>query len=259
MIYTAHGFHFFKGAPLLNWLIFCPMEWFCSWYTDVLITINREDYAFAQAKLKAKQVIYVPGIGVDLEKFRIDEKTLVPLRRELELRNDEIVLLTVGELCTGKNHELVLRALAKLQCKNVRFLICGLGVLKDQLLALTEELGLQNQVTLLGYRSDIPRILGVSDIFVFPSVREGLSVALMESMAAGKAVACSRIRGNTDLIEKDGGVLFDPVNVEECAKAIRSLLDADYKQMGRFNAEKIKGFSREAVEKQMFEIYGCVL
>lgn len=255
MIYTAHGFHFYKGAPLVNWLIFYPMERFCSRFTDVLITINREDYARAGEKMKAKQVVYVPGVGVDVEKFRTDRESRASLRRELGLRDDEIALLTIGELCAGKNHELVIRALAKLGRKDVRFVICGLGVLKDQLQELSRELGIEDRVTLLGYRTDIPGILGASDLFVFPSLREGLSVALMESMAAGKAVACSRIRGNTDLIEPEGGFLFDPRSVDDCADAIGKLLESDYGQMGRFNSQKIRGFSRETVGKQMDALY----
>lgn len=255
MIYTAHGFHFFKGAPLANWLIFYPLERFCSRFTDVLITINREDYTLAGAKMKAKQVTYVPGIGVDVEKFRSVPECRAAVRRELDVTPGQIVLLTIGELCTGKNHELVIRALAKLGRKDVRFVICGLGVLGDRLRELSCELGVQNQVTLLGYRTDIPAVLAAADAFIFPSLREGLSVALMEAMAAGKAVACSRIRGNTDLIEEQGGTLFDPRSVDDCADAIGRMLNADYEQMGRFNAQKILGFSRETVGRQMADLY----
>lgn len=259
MIYTAHGFHFFKGAPLLNWVIFYPLEWFSSRYTDVLITINLEDFALAQKKMKAKQVVYVPGIGVDVTKFRNAAAASREARDSLGLADGEMLLLSVGELSVRKNHEVVLRALASLKLDAYQYLICGLGPLEERLREVVRELKMEDRVRFLGYRNDIPQIMNAADAYLFPSLQEGLPVALMEAMAAGKAVACSRIRGNTDLIEKDGGVLFDPVNVEECANAIRSLLDADYGQMGRFNAEKIKGFSREAVEKQMFEIYGCVL
>lgn len=259
MIYTAHGFHFFKGAPLLNWLIFYPLEWFSSRYTDVLITINLEDFALAQKKMRAKQVVYVPGIGVDVTKFRNAAAASREARESLGLADGEMLLLSVGELSVRKNHEVVLRALASLKLDAYQYLICGLGPLEERLRDIVRELKMEDRVRFLGYRNDIPQIMNAADVYLFPSLQEGLPVALMEAMAAGKAVACSRIRGNTDLIEKDGGVLFDPVNVEECANAIRSLLDADYGQMGRFNAEKIKGFSREAVEKQMFEIYGCVL
>ena len=259
MIYTAHGFHFFKGAPLLNWLIFYPLEWFSSRYTDVLITINLEDFALAQKKMKAKQVVYVPGIGVDVTKFRNAAAASREARESLGLADGEMLLLSVGELSVRKNHEVVLRALASLKLDAYQYLICGLGPLEERLRDIVRELKMEDRVRFLGYRNDIPQIMNAADVYLFPSLQEGLPVALMEAMAAGKVVACSRIRGNTDLIEKDGGVLFDPVNVEECADAIRSLLDADYGQMGRFNAEKIKGFSREAVEKQMFEIYGCGL
>lgn len=255
MIYTAHGFHFFKGAPLVNWLTFYPLEWLCSRYTDVLITINREDYALAQKKMGARQVIYVPGIGVDLEKFRFSDSGREELRRELGIDPECQVLLNVGELNAGKNQELVIRALALLQPEKVQFLICGLGALREPLQELICQLGLQEQVRLLGYRNDIPRILQAADIFVFPSVREGLSVALMESMAAGKAVACSRIRGNTDLIDDEGGVLFDPMSVDDCADAIGRLLDSDYVRMGRYNAQKIAGFSRETVNRHMAALY----
>lgn len=259
MIYTAHGFHFFKGAPLVNWATFYPLEWLCSWLTDVLITINKEDYQLAQKKMKAKQVVYVPGIGVDIEKFRSTEAEKQAIKAELGLTDKETILLSVGELSVRKNHELVLRALAQQNLGEYRYLVCGLGPLENQLKELVRELKLEDRVRFLGYRNDIPKIMNAADIYVFPSLQEGLPVALMESMAADKAVACSRIRGNTDLIEAEGGVLFDCRSVEDCADAIAKLLESDYKQMGRFNSRKIREFSRETVGKKMAEIYGCVL
>ena len=255
MIYTAHGFHFFKGAPLANWLIFYPLEWFCSRYTDTLITINHEDHDLAARQFRAGQVAYVPGIGVDLEKYRPDSAGRAEKLAELGLNGADTILVSVGELSVRKNHEVVLRALAREQDPHYQYLICGLGPLKEQLDRLVEELGISDRVHFLGYRNDIAQILNIADIYVFPSLQEGLPVALMESMAAGKAAACSRIRGNTDLIEAKGGVLFDPRSVDDCADAIDKLLSADYRQMGRFNLEKIRGFSRETVEKQMADLY----
>ena len=255
MIYTAHGFHFFKGAPLANWLVFYPLEWFCSRYTDTLITINHEDHDLAARQFRAGQVAYVPGIGVDLEKYRPDSAGRAEKLAELGLNGADTILVSVGELSVRKNHEVVLRALAREQDPHYQYLICGLGPLKEQLDRLVEELGISDRVHFLGYRNDIAQILNIADIYVFPSLQEGLPVALMESMAAGKAVACSRIRGNTDLIEAKGGVLFDPRSVDDCADAIDKLLSADYRQMGRFNLEKIRGFSRETVEKQMADLY----
>lgn len=255
MIYTAHGFHFFKGAPLANWLIFYPMEWFCSWFTDVLITINHEDHDLASRQFRARQVAYVPGIGVDLEKYRPDSSGRAEKLAELGLCGADTILVSVGELSVRKNHEVVLRALAREQDPHYQYLICGLGHLKEQLEQLVEELGIRDRVHFLGYRNDIAQILNIANIYVFPSLQEGLPVALMEAMAAGKAVACSRIRGNTDLIEEQGGILFDPRSVDDCADAIGRMLNADYEQMGRFNAQKILGFSRETVGRQMADLY----
>lgn len=255
MIYTAHGFHFFKGAPLLNWLIFYPMEWFCSWFTDVLITINHEDHDLASRQFRARQVAYVPGIGVDLEKYRPDSSGRAEKLAELGLCGADTILVSVGELSVRKNHEVVLRALAREQDPHYQYLICGLGHLKEQLEQLVEELGIRDRVHFLGYRNDIAQILNIANIYVFPSLQEGLPVALMEAMAAGKAVACSRIRGNTDLIEEQGGILFDPRSVDDCADAIGRMLNADYEQMGRFNTQKILGFSRETVGRQMADLY----
>lgn len=256
MIYTAHGFHFFKGAPKQHWIIFYPLEWLCSWFTDVLITINLEDHAFAQEKLRAKQVVYVPGIGVDVAKFRSSATERQSVSEEFGLSENETILVSVGELSVRKNHELVLRALARQDLGEYRYLICGLGPLEQQLKGLVLELKLENRVHFLGYRNDIPRIMNAADIYIFPSLQEGLPVALMESMAAGKAAACSSIRGNTDLIEEAGGILFDPRSIDDCADAIRKLLASDYKRMGRFNECKIQGFSRATVAEKMATLYG---
>lgn len=255
MIYTAHGFHFYKGAPKKNWLMFYPVEWFCSRYTDVLITINQEDYTLAKRKMKAKQSVYVPGVGVDIEKFKYDLLSKEEARKELGLSDGDKVLLSVGELSVRKNHEVVIRALAKIDRSNCKYFICGLGSLQKQLEKLISVLHMESCVKLLGYRSDIARVLNISDIYIFPSLQEGLPVALMESMAAGKAVACSKIRGNTDLIDENGGVLFNPRSVDDCAVAIEKLLKSDLRSMGEYNAKKIHSFSKATVNEMMVEVY----
>ena len=117
------------------------------------------------------------------------------------------------------------------------------------------ELGVQSQLHLLGYRKDVLEIYHSADVFCFPSIREGLSVSLMEAMASGLPVACAKIRGNIDLIDADGGVLFNSRDVEECKKSIRAILAGDAWAYGMHNAEKVKQFSVETVNKQMTELY----
>ena len=255
VIYTAHGFHFFKGAPKRNWLLFYPVELACAYFTDILITINQEDYALAQKKFKHTKVVYVPGVGVDTKKFRSNLPKKNNLRQSLEIDNNEILLVSVGELSTRKNHEVVIRALAQIENNSLKYVICGLGSLQDYLEKLVSDLQIESQVFFLGYRSDIADILNISNIYVFPSLQEGLPVALMEAMACGKAVVCSSIRGNTDLIDEKGGALFDPENSDSCMRAIKDLLNRDLTEMGKYNRKKVEGFSREKVEDCMRKIY----
>ena len=191
IIYTAHGFHFFDGAPKTNWIIYYPIEKLLSKFTDILITINKEDYERAKT-FYAKKVEYIPGVGIDVEKIQNIKVDKEQKRKELGLSMENIVLLSVGELNDNKN------------------LTAGRGPLESYLKEEIKKLGLENQVKLLGYRKDIYELNKISDIFIFPSKREGLSVALMEAMVCQLLIACSNIRGNIDLIEKyKNGILLE--------------------------------------------------
>lgn len=258
VVYTAHGFHFFKGAPLKNWLIYYPIEKKLSKYTDVLITINKEDYNRAKEKLDAKFVKYIPGIGLNIEEIKKNGVVKKTKRKEIQISENAFVLLSVGELNRNKNHEVVIKAIAQLNDPEIQYVICGVGPLKQHLKNLISELGLTKQVHLLGLRKDIIEICKSADIFVFPSFREGLSVALMESMASGLPVLCSDIRGNNDLIiPKHGGLYAHPKDIEEWAENIHILKNDKSKRIkfGSFNSEYINEFSNTNVIKELQEVY----
>lgn len=252
VFYTAHGFHFYQGAPKKNWLLYYPVEKVCSYFTDVLITINQEDYALAQKKMKAKKVEYVPGIGIGLKRFGSVVVDKVNKRKELGVPNDAVMLFSIGELNENKNHETVIRAIAGIE--NVYYIIAGKGELQEHLQGVIDELGISDRVKLLGFRNDVGELCEVADIYVMPSFREGLSVALMEAMASGLPCVVSRIRGNTDLIDNNGGALFDPHNVDDCRAAIERIMSSEYKMMGFYNLEKIQEFSLEAVNEKLSQI-----
>lgn len=252
VIYTAHGFHFYKGAPLKNWLMYYPAEKLCAHFTDVLITINKEDYALAQRKMKAKRVAYVPGVGIDLKRFGQAMVDKAAKRSELGIPNNATLLLSVGELNANKNHETVIRAMANL---DVYYMIAGEGELREHLQSVIDELGLTERVKLLGRRTDVVELYRAADAYVLPSIREGLNVSLMEAMASGLPVACGRIRGNTDLVDENGGVLFDPHSVEECRDAITTILRRDRSEMAEANAEAVKRFDVIQVNEQMYRLY----
>ncbi len=211
VIYTAHGFHFYKGAPLKNWLIYYPIEWLLAHWTNTLITINQEDYAFAKKHMHAKKVVYVPGIGVDLSKFggasvnRNEKRKALGIPAELGISDDDWVLVYVAELNQNKNQSSLLDMLHELlkKKKNVKLLLVGRGDAMNALKEKANRLGIQNNVIFAGYRSDIVDIMFASDIAVPSSIREGLGINVIEAMACGVPVVAYDNRGHRSII-KDG-------------------------------------------------------
>lgn len=256
VIYTAHGFHFFKGAPPLNWLIYYPVERFCARFTDKLITINKEDYERAKrfSLRKNGKVYYVPGIGINLEKIQNLKVDIKQKKKELGMSENTLILLSVGELNKNKNHETVLQALSKLKDQNFIYLICGRGVLKEYLERKIQELHLENKAKLLGYRSDVIKILKTADLFIFPSKREGLPVSVIEAMAAELPVIASNVRGNRDLIAKEN--LFEPEDIAALTNLIKERFEAiQNKELKKVAYANLEQYSLKNVLKQMTEIY----
>lgn len=257
VMYTAHGFHFFDGAPLKNWLLFYPVEKYLSKWTDVLITITNEDYQRAKTKFHAKRTIYLPGVGIDLSKFPSGSIDRNAKRAGMGWKPEEKVIISVGELSVRKNHEVMIRAIAKLNDTSIRYVICGTGVLEDQLKSLISELGLENQVQLLGYRTDISELCQSADLFALPSLQEGLSVALMEAIACKVPVVCSRIRGDVDLVTNEK-YMFDPRSVEEAEQALRYALKMnDFVEIEE-NYRKLKECDISKINKMMHEEYALM-
>ena len=261
VFYTAHGFHFYKGAPLINWLAYYPVEKWLARKTDVLITINKEDYNRAKDKFKAGKVVYVPGVGIDLTKFSKRIENRDKKRQELGLKNTDFVLLSVGELIPRKNHTLVLDALEELEKSGdldyIQYLICGRGDLSEELKQKASALGIANHVHFLGYRNDVNEICNASDLFVFMSLQEGLPVALMEAMACGLPAICSGIRGNTDLIENGISGLISSNSSRELANCILDMqMNNNFrKEMAEAAEKKVKQFDLDSVVNIMRIIY----
>lgn len=280
VIYTAHGFHFYQGAPWKNWILYYPVEKLLAHCTDVLITVNREDYIFAKKNLRAKKIRYIPGVGIDIKKFAVKtddqeekscrESSACPVsqaeifRRKYQIPDRAKILLSVGELNEGKNHKMVITALAELKRQDVYYLICGQGALYDELEKYARSLGVGNCVRMPGFLEELVWIYQNADIFVFPSLREGMPVSLMEAMAAGLPCVVSDIRGNRELIDDagrdlvcSGGIRFSLGHPEQLHNALRMLLDhASLRQKyGRYNQKRIKRYGQEAVQRRMKMIY----
>lgn len=256
VFYTAHGFHFYKGAPMLNWMFFYPVEKFCSRFTDKLITINKEDFELAKTKFHAKEVHYIPGVGVDLSRFENVQVDRNEKRREIGVPEDAVLLFSVGELNENKNHQIIVKALAKLDNPNIHYAIAGVGDKKDYLLNLAKELGVSEQLHLLGYRKDVPELNHCADIFCFPSKREGLGLAAIEAMACGLPVITSNVHGINDYsMNGVTGFKFDPNKVNDCCNAVSLALNCNKEQMAEFNKEYVKKYSVDKIIGKMKNIY----
>jgi len=264
VIYTAHGFHFFRGAPLVNWLLFYPAEWILAPVTDVLITINQEDYARARKRMHAKRVEYVPGVGIDTAKFRWDAAARQEKRRELGYHDGDFLILTVAEMTANKNHITVLKALAQLKAEpsfeTMHYLICGRGEQWESLEKSAAELGISDHVHFLGYRQDAPELYRACDLFAFMPFREGLPVSLMEAMSSGLPIVCTKIRGNTDLIADGVSGVFSENEPQALARHILSLYRNPQRReaLGRQAAQTAGAFDEVHVHRRMREIYESV-
>lgn len=283
VLYTAHGFHFYKGAPWKNWLFFYPVERLLAHITDILITINEEDYRRAKhfhlrnVEGRMGRVEKINGVGIDIESYRKftevniskgtdaergpnlfknlgmpEESAREKKRRELAIKGEEYVFVSVGELTKRKYHKIILKALAlmKEECrqKHIRYIICGEGTERKNLENMIQKKGLDDIVTLLGYRKDVKEILAASDCFLFPSRQEGLPVALMEAMAMGLPCICADVRGNRDLVSPDD-LVKNQKAAEYCKKMNRNVEK-------RFHQKTLtEKYSIKAVNIKMTEIY----
>ena len=257
VIYTAHGFHFYKGAPLLNWLIYYPIEYLLSYYTDVLITINHEDYN-RSLTFHAKQNVYISGVGVNLAKFHIatpDEKLRKRLQLNLGLKASDIVCVCVGELNKNKNQLFIIKNIERLLSTypQLKLVIVGSGKEYITLDAYIKNNGLAANVFLLGYRTDICDILNASDFGISASVREGLGVNVIEFVASGLKVICADNRGHRDIAEHTHVLIYKQSDSDDFVKILRECINN--KNIDSHDKNDISSFAEENVIFQLNQLY----
>lgn len=258
IIYQAHGFHFYKGAPKKNWIVFYTIEKFLARYTDAIITMNSEDYAAAnQFKLKNNGKVYnVHGVGIDLAEYDGIQRFREEKRRELGFYDDDILLISMGDLIVRKNYGVAIEAIAKCRDTKLHYLICGQGEELDNLKSLAKQLNIENQIHFLGFRTDIKELLAAADIFLFTTLQEGMPRSMMEAMAAGLPCIASRIRGNVDLLDDNkGGFLCDPTDIDQFVSAIKKCNVNTCHTFGEHNLNAIKQYDIHVVEEEIRKIY----
>ena len=264
VIYTAHGFHFYEGAPLKNWIVFYPIEKWLSKYTDTLITINKEDYKRATEKFNARNTVYIPGVGVDTEKFAVCQVNKESKRNELGVKHDDFLLLSVGELSARKNQKVIIDALGKMKqdgsLGNIVYLAVGQGDSLEEFERLIKEYSIEDHVRLLGFRTDIVELCKVVDCFVHPSIREGLGIAPLEAMAAGLPLISAAINGIKDYTENNvSGCCIVPTDVDAMENSIKKMYNNEnFRNFCSINnMNTVKNFDIKNTNKIMKELYSA--
>lgn len=262
VIYTAHGFHFCKGAPLSNWLMYYPIEKFFSNYTDCLITINEEDYALAvKRRFNAKRIEHVHGIGVNTEQFQpITDLHKQELRKSFGYASDDFLLFYAAEFNENKNQQLLIHAIALLKDKipHAKLLLAGSGPLLQSCRDLAIRLGVENMVDFLGYRNDISTLLPQCDVAVSSSLREGLPVNIMEAMACGLPIVASVNRGHGELIkDRVNGYIIIELKSDQFALRLTQLYQSEKlrKEFGIASVHRVKRYAIAQVGNELTGIY----
>ena len=263
VIYTTHGFSFTHLSSRKEWMKYYYFEKFVSRFTDTIITINQEDFEIAQ-KFHCKDVTKINGVGVDTIKYHDVNIDKNKYKQKIGIPENKTVVLSVGELSERKNHQIIIKALGKLENKDEYvYVICGREVgnsgVADRLKKLAEQCGVY--LLLLGHRSDIPEIMHCSDIGAIPSIREGLGLAGVQSLCAEVPLVGTNVQGIKDyIIDGVDGFLCDPFDEDGFSQAIIKLSDpSTYKKMKESCYEIAKKFDIKVSSKQMKEIYSSLL
>lgn len=264
VIYTAHGFHFYKGAPMRNWMLFYPAERLLARMTDLIVTINREDFERAQKfRLKAGgSVFQIHSVGVDRKRFSPKQEKGENKRKELRIPQKAFHIITAAELNDNKNQKVIVGALAALTQQDIYYTVCGKGQGECRLRELIREKGLENRIRLIGFRTDMEEILQTADCFAFPSYREGFGVAAVEALLCGVPLIVSDNRGTREYaVQGKNALICRADSTEEFAQAINTLYKekALRERMAHCCRDSAMKFTTEEVEKTMKEVYGKAL
>lgn len=262
VFYTAHGFHFYKGAPKKNWIVFYPIEkFFANHYTDKLITITNEDYDFANKKFKC-QIERIHGVGVDEKRyFPISEEEKKQLRLEMGYNENQKLILCIGELLPNKNQQMAIRMMPEIvkHYPGAMLLIAGNGTEKNNLENLIAELGLQNNVKLLGYVTNLQDYQHIADVCVSCSKREGLPLNIVEAMMSGTPVVATVNRGHRELInDGENGFLVPVDDMQLMTKHVLNLFtDSElYSTISRNGINRGNEYSTQMVRLELKAVYG---
>lgn len=261
VLYTAHGFHFYKGGPLKNWLIYYPIELALSHFTDLIVTINSEDLAYTNNPLWGAASERIPGIGIQPRGFckaSVDERRV--LRSYLGFGENDFILLYVAEFTPRKNHRFIIEAATDLgtHIPNLKILFLGRGELLEECQQLSARLDVEDKVYFMGFREDVDKFTKIADIGISASKHEGLGIALLEQMMCAIPVIACVDRGHREFVDNGKtGFLFSQNDRLEFLTQVRKLHDNKVlrRTMGNQAYRRAQDFTLSRSMEKMAEIY----
>lgn len=261
VIYTAHGFHFYKGASWIAWNLFFPIEKHLSKNTDLCITINEEDYALARTKMFFNKVVKVNGVGIDTHKIMFnkpkDDIILEKLRNEFSIKSEDYVMIYVAELSRRKNQIFLINQIKKMNIsKRIKLLLVGTGNKENEYRKLINKEHLSDRVLLLGQRNDISNLLTIADLYVSSSKQEGLPLSVMEAMSMGLPLLLSNVRGNSDLVsEGENGYSFYLDKKNDFETKLNILMESGKHAYGKKSRDLSSKYHESVIRESMKAIY----
>ena len=263
LIYTCHGFHFYKGCPYYYWLLFYPIEKYLMKYTDVLLVMNKEDYDFAKKHFKNTTIKFVNGVGFNKERIehQTDEKELKATYKKYGLNKNDFIVSYVAEYSKRKRQLKLIKELAKTDIRNekIKILLIGDDILKGKVQKEIKKKKLEKNIKTIGFTAEVNKFLDISNIVISTSRQEGLPLNLLEAIYKKKFIIATDCRGNRDLIY-NGKNGFTIKKVDEIYEKIKyakenyTNIQKNYQQ-----AINIEEYTSKHVVEKMSELYEQIL
>lgn len=232
VIYISERFQFYKGSKLKKWIINYPIEKYLTKYTDTLITTNERDYILAKNKFKSCKIKYINGMGIDENKFntKITEQERIDFLEKFELKKEDFIFLTTGDLIRENNQILQIEAIMQIipEYKNIKLLIEGEGTLEEYYNNIILKYGLGEHIKLIGKRKDIQNLIKLSDGILATNKKAGKTNYIIEAMFSNKPIIASRIKEHKELLKKENLININNSN-ELITKIEENIIDGKRK------------------------------
>jgi glycosyltransferase involved in cell wall biosynthesis len=257
IVHTAHGFAFHEGSPVPIRLFYSTLEWIASRWCDRIVSVSEfhRSWAIRLGMCRPRKIMAIPNGIADI--CRNQEAAPAEIRGQLGARRGDLLILSIARLAEDKGLKYLIEAAAMLPHtgRRIQIVIAGEGPARSQLERLASHLGVTDRVSFVGFREDVGDLLAACDLVIFPSLREGLSISLLEAMAAGKPIIATSIGSQREVASQaDLALLVRPADALSLSENILRLA-GDPALMARLGANARAVYESSYTEKRMLRAY----